>query len=106
MDAFKIIEHNTPESCRALIMDGSAEDIEIDYERGYAYLSIQDRAALIRGEMVQGRIVKINLNKKPYEITSALNKQPEHLRPHGISLHMMIEVKDILQLSIIQKTEE
>ncbi|SVB12533.1 uncharacterized protein METZ01_LOCUS165387, partial [marine metagenome] len=41
MDAFKIIEHNTPESCRALIMDGSAEDIEIDYERGYAYLSIQ-----------------------------------------------------------------
>ena len=88
MDAFKIIEHNTPESCRALIMDGSAEDIEIDYERGYAYLSIQDRAALIRGEMVQGRIVKINLNKKPYEIISALSEQPQHLRPHGISLHI------------------
>ena len=88
MDAFKTIDNNTPESCRALIMDGSAEDIEIDYERGYAYLSIQDRAALIRGEMVQGRIVKINLNKKPYEIISALSEQPQHLRPHGISLHI------------------
>ena len=88
MDAFKTIENNTPESCSSLVMDGSAEDIEIDYARGYAYLSVQDRAALIRGEMVQGRIVKINLNKKPYEITSALNEQPEHLRPHGISLHI------------------
>ena len=88
MDAFKTIQNNTPEFCEVFNMDGSAEDIEIDYERGYAYLSIQDRAALIRGEMVQGRIVKINLNKKPYEITSALNKQPEHLRPHGISLHI------------------
>ena len=88
MDAFKTIENNTPESCSSLVMDGSAEDIEIDYARGYAYLSVQDRAALIRGEMVQGRIVKINLNKKPYEITSALSEQPEHLRPHGISLHI------------------
>ncbi len=88
MDAFKTIENNTPESCSSLVMDGSAEDIEIDYARGYAYLSVQDRAALIRGEMVQGRIVKINLNKQPYEITSALNEQPEHLRPHGISLHI------------------
>ena len=99
MDAFKTIENNTPESCRALIMDGSAEDIEIDYERGYAYLSIQDRAALIRGEMVQGRIVKINLNKKPYEITSALNEQPDHLWPHGISLH--IDEKGKRHLAVI-----
>ena len=104
MDTFKIIEHNTPESCRALIMDGSAEDIEIDYERGYAYLSIQDRAALIRGEMVQGRIVKINLNKKPYEITSALNEQPEHLRPHGISLH--IDDKGKRHLAVINHPKD
>ena len=88
MDAFKTIENNTPEFCETFNMDGSAEDIEIDYERGYAYLSFQDRAALISGENVQGRIVKINLNKSPYEITSALTEQPEHLRPHGISLYI------------------
>jgi len=88
MDAFKTIENNTPEFCETFNMDGSAEDIEIDYERGYAYLSLQDRAALISGENVQGRIVKINLNKSPYEITSALTEQPEHLRPHGISLYI------------------
>jgi len=46
MDAFKTIENNTPEFCETFNMDGSAEDIEIDYERGYAYLSFQDRAAL------------------------------------------------------------
>jgi arylesterase/paraoxonase len=88
MDAFKTIENNTPEFCETFNMDGSAEDIEIDYERGYAYLSFQDRAALISGENVQGRIVKINLNKSPYVITSALTEQPEHLRPHGISLYI------------------
>ena len=60
MDAFKTIENNTPEFCETFNMDGSAEDIEIDYERGYAYLSFQDRAALISGENVQGRTVKIN----------------------------------------------
>ncbi|SVD53751.1 uncharacterized protein METZ01_LOCUS406605, partial [marine metagenome] len=41
MDAFKTIQNNTPEFCETFNMDGSAEDIEIDYERGYAYLSIQ-----------------------------------------------------------------
>ena len=65
MDAFKTIENNTPESCSSLVMDGSAEDIEIDYARGYAYLSVQDRAALIRGEMVQGRICLLYTSPSP-----------------------------------------
>ena len=88
MDTFKTITNNTPEVCESFAMSGSAEDIEIDYARGIAYLSIQDREALIKGKNTQGFIGKIDLNKKPYELVSALTEQPEHLRPHGLSLHI------------------
>ncbi len=88
MDTFKTITNNTPEVCESFEMAGSAEDIEIDYARGIAYLSIQDREALIKGENAQGFIGKINLNQKPYELVTALTKQPDHLRPHGLSLHI------------------
>ncbi len=88
MDTFKTITNNTPEVCESFEMAGSAEDIEIDYARGIAYLSIQDREALIKGENAQGFIGKIDLNQKPYELVSALTEQPDHLRPHGLSLHI------------------
>ena len=88
MGAFKTIVVNTPETCESFPMSGSAEDIEIDYERGLAYLSLQDRVSLIKGEKVQGSIVKIDLKKTPFKITPALTQQPDHLRPHGISLHI------------------
>ena len=88
MDTFKTIANNTPEVCESFEMSGSAEDIEIDYARGIAYLSIQDREALIKGQNTQGFIGKIDLNQKPYELVSALTEQPEHLRPHGLSLHI------------------
>jgi len=88
MDTFKTVTNNTPEICESFEMNGSAEDIEIDYTRGLAYLSIQDREALIKGENTQGFIGKIDLNKKPYTLVSALSKQPEHLRPHGLSLYI------------------
>ena len=88
MDTFKTITNNTPEICESFEMAGSAEDIEIDYARGIAYLSIQDREALIKGENAQGFIGKIDLNQKPYELVTALTKQPNHLRPHGLSLHI------------------
>ena len=83
MDTFKTIANNTPEVCESFEMSGSAEDIEIDYARGIAYLSIQDREALIKGQNTQGFIGKIDLNQKPYELVSALTEQPEHLRQHG-----------------------
>lgn len=88
MDVFKTLTAKTPDLCSVLPMDGSAEDIKIDYERGIAYLSLEDRAALIKGEDVQGTIVKINLNETPYELQPALSQQPDHLRPHGISLYI------------------
>ena len=88
MDVFKTLTAKTPDVCSVLPMNGSAEDIKIDYERGIAYLSLEDRAALIKGEDVQGTVVQINLNKSPYELKPALSQQPDHLRPHGISLHI------------------
>ena len=88
MDVFKTLTVKTPDVCSALPINGSAEDLEIDFERGIAYLSLEDRAALITGDDIQGTVVKINLKKTPYKVELALNQQPPHFRPHGISLYI------------------
>lgn len=73
-------------SCEALELDGSAEDIQLDRERGIAYLSLLDRLGLVGGGNVQGTIVKVNLNTSPLRAEPALDSQPAHFRPHGLSM--------------------
>ncbi len=77
--------------CDALPLDGSAEDITVDRERGFAYISYMDRAALIRGEAVQGTIMRIDLNRMPLVPEDALLDRPAHLRTHGLSLYISPE---------------
>ena len=77
--------------CDALPLDGSAEDITVDRERGFAYISYMDRAALIRGEAVQGTIMRIDLNRVPLVPEDALLDRPAHLRTHGLSLYISPE---------------
>ncbi len=75
-------------TCEVLDLDVSAEDIQVDRERGFAYLSMIDRAALARGEPAQGRIGRIDLNADPLTVEPALIDPPSHLRPHGLSLYI------------------
>jgi len=74
--------------CETLDLDESAEDIQVDRERGFAYLSLIDRAALARGEPAQGWIGRIDLNTDPLTVEPALIDPPNHLRPHGLSLYI------------------
>lgn len=72
--------------CEALELDGSAEDIQVDRERGFAYLSLLDRRGLAQGEPVQGRIGRLDLTAASLSVEPAIVDPPAHFRPHGISL--------------------
>ncbi len=74
--------------CETLDLDESAEDIQVDRERGFAYLSLINRAALARGEPAQGWIGRIDLNADTLTVEPALIDPPGHLRPHGLSLYI------------------
>ena len=84
---FVDIQESKPETCDAINLSGSAEDIGIDYENGIAYLSILDRQSLILGDDVRGTIGMINLREKPLKVENAIkNLMLKNFRPHGISL--------------------
>jgi arylesterase/paraoxonase len=86
--AFKQIEPHFDGTCETLALDGSAEDIQVDRDRGFAYLSLIDRKSLVSGAGAQGIIGRVDLNKRPLAVDSALVTQPDHFRPHGMSLYI------------------
>ncbi|MEO8225312.1 MAG: SMP-30/gluconolactonase/LRE family protein, partial [Gammaproteobacteria bacterium] len=91
--AFRKLEPHFAGNCESLPLDASAEDMQVDRERGFVYISHLDRQALIKGEgkapgSVQGTIMRIDLNRSPLAIEDALVDKPAHLRTHGLSLYI------------------
>jgi len=85
--AFKTIESEFEGACVDYPLDGSAEDIHIDRERGIAYLSVLDRMGVARGEPPKpGNIMALDLNTM--ELGNALATTTDHMSPHGISLYI------------------
>lgn len=86
--SFDAIEPHFAGNCEALPLEGSGEDILIDHERGYAYLSLLDRKGKIEGKDVQGgTVARIDLNQRPFVAVDALVTKPGPLHPHGLSLY-------------------
>jgi arylesterase/paraoxonase len=75
-------------TCESFELGESAEDIQLDRERGLAYLSLIDRLSLAKGDPVQGWIGTLDLNAADPKVTPALIDPPAHFRPHGVSLHI------------------
>ncbi|MBT8445315.1 MAG: SMP-30/gluconolactonase/LRE family protein, partial [Gammaproteobacteria bacterium] len=73
-------------TCEALELGESAEDMQIDRERGFAYLSLIDRMSLVKGEPAQGWIGRLDLTAAERSVEQALIDPPQHFRPHGVSL--------------------
>jgi arylesterase/paraoxonase len=84
--AFREIRPHFAGSCEALPLEGSGEDILIDRERGIAYLSLLDRRSVVEGKDVQGTVMRLDLNTRPFVAMDALAIRPQAFRPHGISL--------------------
>jgi len=76
-------------ACEALELGESSEDIQIDRERGFAYLSLIDRLSLAKGDATtQGWIGRVDLNASTPLVEPALIDAPAHFRPHGVSLYV------------------
>ena len=76
------IDENFAGTCTPLELNGSGEDIQLDRERGFAYLSVFDRKA----GLGPGQILRVDLNSSELQAVNALTTEPEHMHPHGISL--------------------
>ena len=83
---FRLVDEGSAGSCATVALGGSAEDIQIDRERGLAYLSVLDRASLSRGEHAKGSVMLLDLNLAEPAPRAALAYDPAGFRPHGLSL--------------------
>jgi len=75
--------------CRSIALPGSAEDVQLDRNRGIAYLSILDRRGLVEGREVTGQLLQLDLNNIEQSATNAAISVPPDFRPHGMSLYRM-----------------
>jgi arylesterase/paraoxonase len=82
------IDEHFAGTCTDLELPGSGEDMQVDYERGYVYLSVFDRMATAKGETPaeSGRIMRVDLNAPVLAAEDALVNAPDYIRPHGISI--------------------
>ena len=72
--------------CSAIALGGSAEDVQVDRERGVAYLSILDRASGPPSAAITGSIMLLDLNLQEPAPRAALAYDPPNFHPHGLSL--------------------
>ena len=89
--AFRTLEPQFAGRCESLPLDASAEDLTVDHARGLLYISYLDRQSLVRGDPVQGTVLRLDLNARPLVPVAALLDKPDHLRPHGLSLYIDAE---------------
>ncbi len=82
---FTALEPQFAGTCTALPLDASAEDIQLDRERGIAYLSYLDRRAIVEQRDVAGTIMLLDLNVSQPRARPALAFEPPEFRPHGMS---------------------
>ena len=91
---FTGIRQEIAADCRAIPAVPGPEDIAIDHERGFAYVSAYDRRAVMSGtpgtEAVRGGIYLIDLNasEADWTLRPVTAPEPQDFRPHGISLHV------------------
>ncbi len=83
----KSIDEHFAGTCTELALPGSSEDTQIDRQRGFAYLSVLDRAATAAGNKADpGTVMRIDLNAEHPQAVNALVNPPEQFHPHGLSL--------------------
>ena len=84
--AFRSFDTGFAGQCSSVAVGGSAEDVQIDRERGIAYLSVLDRASVARGEAASGSVMLLDLNLAEPAPRAATAYDPDDFRPHGMSL--------------------
>ncbi len=88
---FTGIHAEVPADCTSIASVPGPEDIQIDHERGLAFVSALDWRAMIRGEKaIRGGIYVIDL-KQPRDkwvLAPVTPNEPADFKPHGLSLYI------------------
>ncbi len=80
------VEEKFAGTCEEVTLPGSGEDIQIDRDHGFAYLSVLDRLGVAQGNDIDpGMVMRLDLTQQPYAVAPALSGGPQ-LHPHGLSL--------------------
>jgi len=87
LGGFKSVARTFAGTCVMVTGPGSAEDIAVDRERGLAYLSVLDRAALVGGSHVGGGVAVYDLDASLPTFDFSSIPEPFDFRPHGLSLY-------------------
>jgi arylesterase/paraoxonase len=85
---FKKLKPHFNGQCKKISGATGAEDITIHPQTGVAFISANDRRAILAGEQTQGAIYSYDLKAESpalKNLTSAFNQK---LHPHGISLYL------------------
>ena len=93
---FKTIANQYPGQCRQIPGMPGSEDITIHPDGGFAYISSDDRRAVISGNPSPGAIFRYELNTAsatPVNLTPDADLQ---FRPHGISLFVGADGRETL----------
>lgn len=83
---FRAAESRFAGTCRDIALAGSSEDIQVDRERGVAYLSLLDRDARNAAENANGTVMLLDLNLAEPTPRAGMSYDPPGFRPHGLSL--------------------
>lgn len=88
---FTAVRVEIPAACETLAAVAGPEDIEIDRERGLAFVSGVDRRALFGGSTgVRGGIYVVDLKapRSEWALRPVTANEPADFKPHGLSLHI------------------
>ena len=84
--AFRSVQSGFSGRCRAVALGGSSEHLQLDRERGLAYLSFLDRDSIARGGAVNGTVMLLDLNLADPAPRAAMTFDPGNFRPQALSL--------------------
>lgn len=87
--SFRTIEAHFEGSCERMGgFAGGTEDLQIDHNTGWVFVSADDRRAeLVTGSAPRGAIQAFDLNNIGDGIFNVTPDMPEGFRPHGVSLY-------------------
>ncbi|MCI0694157.1 SMP-30/gluconolactonase/LRE family protein [candidate division KSB1 bacterium] len=84
---FKNLKPHFDGQCQKIGGVAGAEDITIHPQTGVAFISANDRRALLAGEQTQGAIYVYDLQAESPELKNLTATFSQELHPHGISLY-------------------
>ena len=98
------IEPHFEGTCTSITGVTGAEDITIDHQARYAYISANDRRAAATGRSVQGGIYGLDLTNSSAKPILLSGDYADSFHPHGISLYKGKDGKD--RLFVINHVEQ